>query len=213
MVVRALERRAVVVHEVEVQVLEDDPAVGPDDAAVVHVSRVGLTRPRVLDLRRRGRPAGNRPAQQERGRERGVDQAREQPDAGQAARSAEDRSIGSSAPARELEWGHRSLDEPQIERLPRRGDGRGQAVGRQATDRHEDLPIPLGRTQQKVALRQVAVDVRREEQLAVVVTDHGLVRAQEILIGTQALSFGEDHAPSRRESGARNTSLTARWFR
>ena len=90
MVVGAVERRAVVVHEVEEQVLEHDPAVPADDAAVIDVARILLPRAAcVLDLRRGGRAARDRAAQQQRGGEAGVHEPREQADAGQPARGLE----------------------------------------------------------------------------------------------------------------------------
>ena len=83
------EGRAVVVHEVEEQVLEADPAVPPHHAAVVDVAVVLRECLRVLDLRATGRSAGNRPAHQQRSGEAGVDQPREQTHAGETGRRLE----------------------------------------------------------------------------------------------------------------------------
>ena len=119
-VVRARERRAEVVHEVEPHVVEHEPAVLPDDPCVVVVGGVGGPRPLVLDLGGGGRPAGHGPAQQERGGEPGVDEPGEEADARQPARRMEDRSVGSTVPARQVEARQRRLHQAQVEVLARR---------------------------------------------------------------------------------------------
>ena len=86
-VVGAVERRAPVVHRVEEQVVEDDPALGPDDAAVVRDTRVALADRAIPPVGRGGGAAGDAPAQQERRHEPRVDEPRRQPDPGEATRA------------------------------------------------------------------------------------------------------------------------------
>ena len=96
-VVGTTEGGAVVVHEVEEQVLEDDPAVPADDPTVIHDAGVLLHRGGVLDLGRGGRAARHRAAQQQRDGEPGVHQAREQAHAGEPAGRVEVDPVGSAA--------------------------------------------------------------------------------------------------------------------
>ncbi len=84
-VVRAVERRAIVVHEVEVEVVEHDPAVAPDDPPVIDQPWIdGLGR-LVLHLGGGGRAAWHGATQQQRGVEPRVDEPSEQSHARQPA--------------------------------------------------------------------------------------------------------------------------------
>ncbi len=58
-VIRSGERRAPVIHEVEVEVVQNDPATSSDDPAVVDVSRILSSSRFVLHGGRRGGSAGD----------------------------------------------------------------------------------------------------------------------------------------------------------
>ena len=211
-VVRAVERGAVVVHEVEVQVLEHDPAVPRGRPGR---GRRSADRPRghaaYLTCAARGGAARDRAAQQQRGSEAGVDQPREQSDAGQPTGRAEDLPVGSVAPARELE---RAMGR-WTRRRYRVSPGGAMAVasrsGVSSPGRDDDLPIAFGRPDEQIAFPQVTVDVRREEQLTVVVTDDRLVRAEELEVRGRDVFLDRDgHIPNRLALGPRKTSRTGR---
>ena len=98
-VVGALERRAPVVHRVEEQVVEHDPAALAHDPAVVDDPRVAC-RIDVVALRRRGgRAARDAAAQQQRGDQPGVDEPGGQADPREAARAREPLVLGPALPA------------------------------------------------------------------------------------------------------------------
>ena len=71
----------------------------------------------------------------------------------------------------------------------------------------------LGCADQQVAFGEIAIDVGREEELAVVVADGRLVAAQQLDVSRGPLRLLEDHLAGLRATGPRNTSRTARWFR
>ncbi len=180
-VVRAVERRAVVVHEVEVQVLEDDPAVRADDPPVVDV---GADRPRAHArtspaLPRRSRPGPCRAAaaRQRRPRRPAVRTARRGP--GDRARGRPAGRVGcASARARAAPWDAGRAagtgSRPDARWRSRAGPVVSSPAGTTTSRSRSDDPTSRSHS------AQVAVDVRREEQLAVVVTDDRLVRAEEL---------------------------------
>ena len=142
-VVRTAKGRAVVVHEVEERVVQHDPAVAPHDAPVVDVARVGGAHALVLDRRRGGRAARDRAPQQQRGREAGVHEAREEAHPRQPAGRPEAWSFGAARPALQIATVERLLDQPQEERFVRRRHLRRQQVRRQLSDRDQQPPLLL----------------------------------------------------------------------
>ena len=105
-VVRAEERRAPVVHGVDVQVLEHDPAVAADDPAVVDDPRI-LGSDRLVALRRRGRrPTGTRPRTSSDAVKPASTRRANSPTRARrpGARNTGDRAAGSSGRARSRPW-------------------------------------------------------------------------------------------------------------
>ena len=118
-VVRAIERRPPVVHGVQEQVVEDDPATLPDHPAVVDHPRVGGP-DRVVPDGGCGRgAAGDAAPEQQREHEAGVHQAGDEPHAREPPRREERLLAGAVAPPGELERAERLGHEPQELRLAR----------------------------------------------------------------------------------------------
>ena len=167
-VVGAVEGRAPVVHRVEEQVLEHDPAVLADDAAVVADPRVGGADRLVLDRRRRRRAARDLAPHQERGHQAGVQHPREQAHAGEPSRRLEAGPIRPVVEPGELDRVERLLHEAEEPGLARRGvAGRRQRLRRRGR-RRGSAPGPwrasrrsAGRTPPRSASRASGGTARR----------------------------------------------------
>ena len=120
-VVRPVEGGPPVVHPVEVEVVQDDPATLPDHTPVVDMARVGGLGMPVLDLRGRRRAARDGPAQEQRGVEEGIDQAGEEAHPREPSGLAKGGPTRALAPADELQAVERPLDQLQEQLLPWRG--------------------------------------------------------------------------------------------
>ncbi len=214
-VVGALERRAPVVHPVEVHVVEDDPAALPHDPAVVHVTRVECLRLRVLDLRRSSGAAGHAPAEKQGRVESGVGEPREETDTGKPARAAERGLVRPQVPAGQLDAVQRVLGEPQEERLSRRRQRGRKRVDRDFAHRQEKPAIPLGRPHPQVARCEVRLDRRREEELALRVANDRLEGAQQGEIGLLERCVACHDTVSSRGCPylIPNAARTGRWLR
>ena len=171
-VVGALECRAVVVHEVEVQVLEHDPAVGCGRRARSRRSAGRRSRHGAyLIWAAAAVPPGTVPRSRSEAVNAGVDEPGEQPDAGQPAgawktgRSGRRRQRASSSGGSGCWTRRRNRVSPGGEAHVASRSGVSSPTG------DESLAVALGRPDQQVALGEVAVDGGREEQLAVVVAD------------------------------------------
>ena len=193
--------------------MEDDPAAPPDDPSVVDVARVTRPGGLVLDRRRRGRPARDRSAEEQRGVEAGVDESGEQPDPGQPSGRPEDGVVGSSRPLGERQTAERLLDQPQEQRLAGRGDLAGERRGIELAPRDEQPGVTGGGPHEEVAFGQVRLDGGREEQLPLGVLDHRLVGAQELEIGRHSPSAPRGVAARSAGSSRPNTARTAGWLR
>ena len=207
MVVRPVERRAPVVHGVDEEIVQHDPAVLADDAAVIHDPGVLGPDPLVALCRRGGRPTGHPAADQERCGEAGIDQAGEQAHASEAARGAEHRATGPSVPAIELEPVHGLRHEPEIALLAGDGHLRGQPFQGQLAGRDHDLDRAADGREQHVARLDIALGRHREEVLSAGEADDRLVAPQELqIVGHACVDAG-----SCRKDAA--IERTERWFR
>ena len=207
-IVRARERGAPVVHEVEVHVVQDDPAVGSKDPPVVDVPRVCLADLLVLEMGGRGRAAGYGATEQERGVERRVDEPGEDADAREPAWRVEFRSIRPPIPASEVEAGELLLGEPHREGLAGRGGERHEPLLGQLAIRDEEPSLTLGPTDEQVALRDVRRDGRREEELALGVSDDRLVGLQQLEVGRSRRRDAGRGALGRHRSSSSTASTT-----
>ena len=186
-VVHAVEARPPVVVGEEEPVLADRPAALPDHAAVVDVPLVRLLERRVLEGRRRRRRAGHLPAHQQRQREEAVRDPRQQPSPGEAADARVEAVLLALGERAGLADGLRALpqaegtDEAEVEERPEgRRARRDEPVHREGSLR-DDLLVPVVRVvEPEAGRRDVAIDVHREELLALRVAHDRLERPEEL---------------------------------
>ncbi len=197
-VVGPIEGRAPVVHRVEEQVLEHDPAVLADDAPVVADARVGRADRLVLDRRRRRRAARDLAADEEGGHQSGVKHPCEQADAGEPPRCLELGALRPVVEPGELDGVERRLHEAQEPDLARRRVlGARQRLGREPADGNQHAGRGRRGAGQQVARLHVACRGRRQEQLAVGEAQDGLEAPEQCLVRVRRGGRG------RRGHGAR----------
>jgi hypothetical protein len=181
-VVDASERRAPVVHRVEVPVLQADVSAVADNASVVgEAARVELLA--VDHLRRRGEPRRHLAAQKQRGTQPRVEQAAEHP--GRCEPSGRAEALARHPPpAAVLRAPQRLLHEPQEQlRVATENPFARQALERQLALWCQLGPLAAAYAGPEAALRDIWIDRRRQEQLPSRVSDHRLVRPQQCQVG------------------------------
>ena len=182
-IVDAMERRAPVIHGIEEQVVQDEIASVPKDAAIIRPARIRTLHAGVFHLRGRGGAAGHSPAEEQRQREYAVEDARQQPDALQAIGIWQSGAFRLLQPALIVDGVQRLIHELQKEPMVLRNRPVCcQHIGSQLTLLRQQRRPALRIGHPQPALAEIPVHGAGKEHLAVGVAHDRLIKTEQFKI-------------------------------